>query len=111
MQLNTYGSVTLNASGTGQVTLNPTAMMDWRVTRMAVKTTQAPNQTPIPTCTVYLGNVSDGDIVDQTWTGSRDVSDCDIAVPYGTPLIFRWEGGVAGTTATASILGTQALRS
>jgi len=109
--LNTYGSVTLDAKGYGQVILNPTAMMDWTITRIAVKTTQGTTDTPVPTCTVYLGSVSDGDIVDQTWTGSRDVSDCNFVVPYGTPLIFEWVGGIAGTTATASVIGTQALRS
>lgn len=107
--LNTYGTTVLDANGYGQIILAPTAMQNWRVTRMAVRTSQAPTDTPVPTCTVYLGTVSDGDIIDQTWTGSRDVSDCNIVVQHGSRLIFVWEGGISGTSATASIYGTQGL--
>lgn len=110
MQLDTYGTVTLNASGGGTVTLTPTAMLNWRVIRMAVKTSQGPTVTPVPQCTVYLNSVSDGNIIDQTWTGSRDTSDCDILVVHGASLIFVWENGVSGTSATASIYGTQSLK-
>lgn len=109
MQLSTYGSVVLDGTGMGTVVLSPTAMLDWRVTRMAVKTSQGTTDTPIPQCTVFLGVPSDGNIIDQTWTGSRDVSDCDIAVLHGTSLYFMWENGIPGTTATATVYGTQAL--
>lgn len=110
-QLNTYGTTTIGADGRATVTLTPTANLDWTVTRMAVKTTQDSLATPIPICTVYLGTTSDGDIVDQTWTGSRDVSDCNVRVQYGSSLIAVWEGGIPGTQATISIIGTQDLRS
>lgn len=109
MQLSTYGSTVLDATGMGTVVLTPTAMLDWRVTRMAVKTSQGVTETPIPQCTVYLGAPSDGNIIDQTWTGSRDASDCDILVRHGTSLFFMWENGVPGSTATATLYGTQSL--
>ncbi|WP_333758795.1 hypothetical protein [Streptomyces sp. ISBFB 2968] len=109
MQLDTYGSTILDGTGMGTVTLTPTATLNWRVTRMAVKTSQGPTDTPIPQCTVFLGAPSDGNIIDQTWTGSRDTSDCDILVQYGTRLYFMWENGIPGTSATASIYGTQSL--
>lgn len=108
--LSTYGTVTLDASGYGMVSLSPSGMVDWRITRIAVRTSQGPMDTPVPTCTVYLGTVSDGDIIDQTWTGSRDVSDCDVLVQHGTSLITVWEGGVPGSSATVSLYGSQGLR-
>lgn|SRR5690606_1983487 len=111
MQLSTSGSVVLDASGRGMVTLAPTAMLNWNVTRIAVKTSQGPTETPVPQCTVYLGTTSDGDIIDQTWTGSRDTSDCNFQVPHGTSLYVLWENGIPGTSATVSIYGTQGLRS
>lgn len=108
--LDTYGVVTLNASGRGVVTLTPSGMLSWHVTLMAVRTSQTPTQIPVPQCTVYLNSIADGNIVDQTYSGSRDTSVCDIRIQHGSSLIFLWENGIAGTSATASIYGKQALQ-
>ncbi len=109
-QLDTYGVVRLDAAGRGVVTLTPAGMLSWHVTRMAVRTTQTPSQIPVPQCTVYLNSIADGNIVDQTYSGSRDTSDCDLKIQHGSNLIFLWENGVPLSTATASIYGTQDLQ-
>jgi hypothetical protein len=108
--LDTYATVTLNGAGAGTVTLSPESFRTWNVTRIAVRTSQGPRQTPIPQCTVYLGSQNDGNIIDQTWSGSRDTSDCDFLVQPSQPLIIAWANGISGTTATASIYGTQSMR-
>lgn len=108
--LDTYGTVTLDGSGNGTVTLTPDSFRTWQVTRISVRTSQGPTDTPVPQCTVYLGSQGDGQIIDQTWTGSRDTSDTTIIVQPSQPLIFVWENGVAATTATASVFGTMDMR-
>ena len=109
-QLDTYGVVTLTGTGRGVVSLTPSGMLSWTVTRMAVRTSQTPSQIPVPQCTVYLNSIADGNIVDQTYSGSRDTSDCNLTIQHGSKLIFVWENGINGTTATASIYGTQELQ-
>lgn len=104
------GSVVLNASGGGAVTLAPDSFRTWYVTALNVRTTQSVTQTPIPQCTVYLGSVADANIIAQTWNGSRATASGDTHVQPSQPLIIAWENGVAGTTATVSIYGTMDMR-
>lgn len=108
--LDTYGTVTLDASGRGTVTLAPPGYQTWRITIINVRTDQAVTTTPIPQCTVYLGSVADGCIKAQTWMGSRSTANGDLLVQPNQPLITQWTGGVPGSHATVSLYGTQAMR-
>lgn len=109
-QLDTYKSVVLDAAGNGQVILTPEGFRTWTVTVLNVRTSQGPTQTPIPQCTVYLGSVTDGSIITQTWCGSRAPARGSITVQPSQPLIVRWENGIPGTTATVSLYGTMDMR-
>lgn len=103
-------SVALNAAGVGEVELGPVPPNQiWLISRMTVFVTGT--TVPMPSCSVYDGPASPGNLVDATWTGAQDVSD------FGTPyvleanesLLFRWEGGTPGAIATARLVGrTQA---
>lgn len=108
--LDTFGTVTLDASGNGTLTLAPEGFRMWRVTTMNVRTSQAPTATPVPQCTVYLGAQGFGNIVSQTWMGNRSTATGNLLVQPSQPLIFSWENGVAGSVATASIYGTMEMR-
>jgi hypothetical protein len=104
------GRVVLDASGNGTVTLQPEGFRTWRVTVINVRTTQTVTQTPIPQCTVYLGAKGDGNIVAQTYMGNRSTATGNITVQPSQPLLIEWTNGVAGTTATVSLYGTQSMR-
>lgn len=111
LQLDEQGSVTLDASGNGTVTLQPDSFRTWNVTSINVRTSQGVTTTPVPQCTVYLGDKSPGQIVAQTWMGNR-------ATAGGTPLmvqpsqllIVEWTNGVVGSLATVSLYGTMDMR-
>jgi hypothetical protein len=109
-QLDTYDSVTLDGAGNGQVTLAPDAFRIWTITHLNVRTSQGPTETPIPQCTVYRGAVSDGNILSQTWNGSRATATGAATIQPSEPLIVRWENGVPGSTATVSLYGTMEMR-
>lgn len=108
--LDVYGTVTLDASGNGTVTLQPEGFRTWRVTVTNVRTDQGVTQTPVPQCTVYLGTKSPGNIVAQTWMGNRATATGDITVQPSQPLLIEWTGGVPGSHATVSLYGTQSMR-
>lgn len=109
-QLDTYKTITLDASGNGEAVLAPEAFRTWTVTHLNVRTGQAPTTTPIPQCTVYLGSVGDGNILAQTWSGSRATALGDTVIQPSQPLIVRWENGVPGSSATVSVFGSMDMR-
>lgn len=108
--LDKQGSVTLNASGYGVVTLQPEGFREWVVTAINVRTDQAPTTTPVPQCTVYRDGIG-GQIIAQTWTGNR-------ATAGGSPetvqpsqhLVVEWTNGVPGSRATVYLSGTMNMR-
>jgi hypothetical protein len=108
--LDEQGSVVLDASGNGTVTLQPESFRTWMVTTINVRTTQATTQVPVPQCTVYLGSIGDGQIIAQTWMGNRATATGNTLVQPSQPLIIQWTNGVAGTTATVSLYGTMSMR-
>ena len=108
--LDTFVTVTLDGSGDGTASLYPESFRTWTVTTINVRTSQTPTQTPVPQCTVYLGSTGDGNIVSQTWMGNRSTATGSLVVQPSQPLIFVWENGVSGSTATASVYGTMNLR-
>lgn len=110
-QLDEQGFVVLDASGYGRVTLQPDAWQTWTVTSINVRTDQGITQTPVPQCTVYLGGVSPGQIVAQTWMGNRaPAGGSPVEVQPSQQLIVEWTNGVPASRATVSLYGTWAMR-
>lgn len=108
--LDVQGSVTLNASGYGTVTLQPPGFRSWTVTAINVLTNQAATQTPVPRCVVYLGGVG-GRIIAQTWQGNgATAGGSPETVQPSQPLVVEWSGGVPGSTATVYLSGTMDMR-
>ena len=109
--LDTFGDVVLDANGYGVVSLTPPGYRTWTVTGISIRTDQGVTQTPIPQCTVYLGSVGPGQIVTQTWTGSRATAGgSPVTVQPSQPLIVEWTGGIPGSRATVSLYGTMTMR-
>jgi hypothetical protein len=100
--LNQGDKVKLDATGAGTVTLTPTGLQQWHVTRMAVSVTTAVLE---PTAKVYVGSVSEQNLLSGTYSGALDSSDEDQWLQAGQPLICVWAGGDAGATATFSVFG------
>lgn len=97
-------STVLDASGDGQVEFRAPPAGHWLVTQMTVVTSTADT---IPEARVYARAVGDPNLIEGTFTGSRDTSDSEHVVLAGTALIVRWEAGDPGSTATARISGWQ----
>jgi hypothetical protein len=97
------GTTTLDASGAGQVELQPNGA-DWLIQTTSVSTSTA---TLIPEARTYLNGVNDGALIEGTYDGSRDTSDTEIPMQGGDRLIVRWEGGDAGARATVVVRGWQ----
>lgn len=108
--LDEQGSVTLDGSGNGTVTLAPESFRTWQVTTINVRTTQGITEVPVPQCTVYLGSIGDGSIVAQTWMGNRATAQGNTLVQPSQPLIIQWTNGVPGSVATVSLYGTMSMR-
>lgn len=107
--LDASASVVLDASGYGYVILAPEAFRTWTVTTINVQTSQGITEVPVPQCTVYLGSVG-GQIVSQTWMGNRSTAGGTLLVQPSQPLVIEWRNGVPGSTGTAWLYGTQAMR-
>lgn len=103
-------SVTLNASGTGQVSLAPDDSRGparWYVQGLVIQTNR-PGVAPIPKAQVYLGpTASPAYSLGLTYDGSfnQATSAGGIVVNRGDSLIIQWTGGQAGDIATATITG------
>lgn len=108
--LDEQGSVTLNASGYGLVTLQPDSFRNWTVTSINVRTDQGTTVTPVPQCTVYLGGLG-GRIIAQTWMGNRATAGgSPEAVQPSQQLVIEWTNGVPGSRATVYLSGTMTMR-
>lgn len=108
--LDEFGSVTLDASGNGTVTLTPEGFRTWNVTSINVRTNQGVTVTPVPQCTVYLGSTGEGQIIAQTWMGNRATAIGSAIVQPSQPLIVEWTNGVPASRATVSLYGTMSMR-
>lgn len=108
-QLDATGSVVLNASGYGTVTLAPDSFRTWTVTAINVRTSQAVTATPIPQCTVYRGPVG-GEIIAQTWMGNRSTAQGETLVQPSQPITVEWTNGIPGSTASVWLNGTMDMR-
>lgn len=101
--LNTSGTVKLNAAGAGTVSISPTGLETWYVTRVAVFVSSNVLE---PVAQVYVGSVAPANLLAGTYTGSLDSSDENQTISPGQPLLCAWTGGDAGATATLSVFGT-----
>lgn len=101
-------TVTLNASGNGQVSLTPPSGTRWDLQLAAVSTT---GTIKLPQCFLYLGN-SNGPLtlIDSTNLGNSASSGKVRGAPVhaGTYIWAVWSGGDAGALATLQLYGTQA---
>jgi hypothetical protein len=110
-QLDEQASVVLDASGYGQVTLQPDSWQTWTVTAINVRTDQAVTATPVPQATVYLGDAAPGQIVAQTWMGNRaSAGGSPLVVQPSQRLIVEWTNGVPASRATVSLYGVFDMR-
>lgn len=94
--------VVLDGSGNGQVTFQPNGS-NARITNLFVKVSTVVNQAQ---CKIYLGTVSDSNIVNVTNSGSTGAAASgQIDINDGQTLFVVWSGGDAGATATATFTG------
>jgi len=103
-KLDAAGSAVFTAAGVADVELGPVPpSLVWLITRMVVNTTGSSSST----CSVYDGAPVPANLIDATGTGQQDAS--DFGQPWllrtGETVLFRWEGGAPGETATARLVG------
>lgn len=108
--LDEFDNVTLDANGYGLITMQPEGFRTWTVTTINVRTNQGVTVTPIPQCTVYLGSIGPGQIVAQTWMGSRATATGRTIVQPSQQLLIEWTNGVPGSVATVSLYGSMSMR-
>lgn len=104
--LNRAGSVNLDGSGNGAVTLSPNVGQTWRLTVASVVTSTS---VLIPKCSIFMGGAATQDFfVDGTYTGNLNSTDAVSGLPltHGQKIIALWTGGDPGAVATLSIIGT-----
>lgn len=110
--LNDSVTVTADAAGDAEARIGPDSAKGpayWSVTRVAVRNEEPARrgQSPVPTCNVYLDNDGPSDLVDGTYDGSFDFSDCSLRLQRGQVLIAAWAGAQAGDRLTLSVTGTK----
>ena len=106
------GSVVLDASGSGTITLDPqNARQRWEVDSVVVKTSQAATATPVPVAEVFINAASSpGNSQGATSSGSQDTfSGVGNVGPCDT-LSIVFTAGIPGTTAFANVSGTKYTR-
>lgn len=110
-QLDESAFVVLDASGNGTVQLQCDSFRTWTVTSINVRTDQGVTVTPVPQCTIYLGDKSPGQIVAQTWMGNRaSAGGSPLLLQPSQLLIVEWTNGVPASRATVSLYGTMGMR-
>lgn len=74
-----------------------------RITNLFVKVSTATRQS---VCTIYKGQIADGNALDQTNSGSSGATaKGKIDILDGESVFIAWSGGVPGATATATVTG------
>jgi hypothetical protein len=92
-------------TGYGTVTINVPKLEDWSVTRYAV---YASSNISEPIADVYTDAISATNLIDGTYTGSRDSSDCTgLYLRPGQLLICRWLQADIGATLTFTVVGSK----
>lgn len=106
--LNKSGSVQLDASGNGTVTLRPDVGQWWAPKFLRVSTLL--QKTPVAYCAVYQGAVTiknQTTFIDDTFLGSGDSTSIisGTVVIYGEAITAVWTGGNPGDTAVLTLYG------
>lgn len=91
----------LDVNGNGQVGLGPPGA-DWVVMTTTVATSTAVKQ---PIANTYVGAVSQGTLLDGTYSGAGDTSDTRYLLTAGEQVIATWTGGDAGAQASLRVAG------
>lgn len=107
--LDAQDSVVLDATGAGILYFQPEAFRTWMVTTINVRTDQAVTATPIPQVTAWLGAIG-GQMIAQSWMGSRTTATGNTLVQPSQPLIIQWANGIPASTARAFLYGTMSMR-
>ena len=89
-------SVTLDATGAGQVSISPTGG-DWVLVNSAVTVSSSTLQ---PTAKLYRNAVAQVNFVEGSYSGANDSSNTRIVLKQGEQLICAWTGGDAGARAS-----------
>ena len=110
-ELHTGGAVVLDASGNGQIPfVTDHANQRWEVEHISVSTSQAITATPIPGVATYV-NVPGDAQHSRGASFSGILNDFDtpnpIKVGMGDVLYVSFTGGIAGTTAYATLEGSK----
>lgn len=122
-ELRASGTVILNGSGNGVISLSPdNARQRWVVTSVVVSTNQAASATVVPVATVALNTsdittLSDGNNRGQSWSGNQDtftgkidVGPCDNLTIGFSPAPGQSGSSMSGVIAKAVVTGTKYTR-
>jgi hypothetical protein len=103
--LDKFGTVALDASGNGSVSLGPDASRGpatWTVDTV-IWVTSRPGKAPIPRIVVATNT---GDLKCVSYDGSFGQGTGSAVLTRGQSLVATWTGGQAGDTATFTVSGT-----
>lgn len=103
--LDVAASVTLDTNGNGVASIGPNVGQHWVLGNIAVYVSTAVAE---PQCAIYTNVVAPSNVIDATYTGSRNSTDSakGIRLGPGQKVIAAWVGGDPGAVATVSIYGT-----
>ena len=98
-------SVTLDATGAGQISLGPdSGPANWRVTSVITQTNR-PGQAPVPRIQLYLDAVDPANSLGLSYDGSFGQASGDQQLSRGSHIIAVWSGGQSGDRATMTVNG------
>lgn len=105
--LNEQQSVTLNAAGTGTISLIPGGARErWLVT--LINTSAVLTTLTVPILRVYRGNAMPANQLGGTYTGNLDTNSTDQwLLNMNEGLVFQYTNGAVGDVATIRIEGTK----
>ena len=99
------GSVTLDATGGGRVSLGPDqGPPNWEVTSLVTQTNR-PGLAPIPRVQLYLDAVDPTNSLGLRYDGSYGQATGSQDLTRGQHIIAVWSGGQAGDVATLTLNG------
>jgi len=104
--LTASATVTLNASGTGTVSIGPDAQgpATWEINGVILQTNR-PGVAPIPRAQVYLDQAVAAASQGLSYDGSFAQGTCDLTIIRGQVLIVQWTGGQSGDQASVTVTG------